>query len=97
MSTLRSLAFFTALWVAWMITLIPALNWPGISALVYLFAGFLLSFPVDRVYAFWIWVSESVAMVTNHRTCVVSTPKLQAEHHSWRYLGTIRESRNGQN
>lgn len=93
MSALRSSAFFTALWVAWMINLVPALNLPGISAFVYFVAGFLIGFPVDRLYALWLWASESLAQIKDFGPCVVSTPRLKREHHAWRFLGLIKERR----
>jgi hypothetical protein len=93
MSALRCIAFFTALWAAWMINLVPMLNWPGISALIYFAAGFLIGFPADRLYGLWVWVTESLSQIKDFGPCVVSTPRLKRELPTWRLLGYIKERR----
>ena len=93
MSALRSLAVFVALYVAIAFGGIALHKIPGATALSFLLAGFLAGFPVDRVYAFWLWASESLRRVKTYRTCVVSTPKLQREDPAWHFVGHIRRHR----
>jgi hypothetical protein len=90
-ATLRSLAIFGALYLAVLIHLVPVLNLPGLSAAIYLAAGFLVTFPIDRVRAFYRWASESRKLVRTYRTCVVATPKLVCEAPDWHFVGTILE------
>jgi hypothetical protein len=93
MATLRSLAFFAALYLAFVISWLPLLASPSASAFSYLLAGALLGFPVDRVYVFWIWASESLRRIESYRTCVIATPRLQTEQRNWHLIGHVHRYR----
>jgi hypothetical protein len=92
-STLRLVTCFVGLYLAVLVNLAPALNWPGVSGLLYLCTGFLIVFPIDRVRSFYCWASESLKLTHEYRTCVVTTPRLQPEQREWRYIGAILEKR----
>ena len=93
MAAIRSLAVFSALYGACSLGGVVRFTLPGVTALAYLLAGFLVGFPADRLYAFWTWASESLRRVKTYRTCVISTPHLVAEQQTWHFIGHIRHHR----
>ncbi len=93
MPTLRSLAVFTALYLASLVCMVPGADVPGLSGAIFGVAGFLFVFPIDRVRAFYLWASESLRVVREYRTCVVTSPALMAEDPEWHYIGVIEQYR----
>ena len=93
MEALRSVAVFTALYVAVVLNGVPVPDIPGLRAAVYLIAGFLMAFPVDRVRTLMLWAGESLKLVREFRTCAISSPWLKREQRDWRFIGALKERR----
>ena len=92
MKTLRSLALFGVLYAATVRHAAP-LELPALGTALCLAVGFLAVFPVDRLRAFLLWGSESLKLVRESRTCVISSPWLKQERRDWRFIGHVKQKR----